>query len=147
MKSQKEVQHTQNELFKIESIRFKESIKPLLRYTATTEMMLTDEEDKKILTVKMSNETDGAALKISKILSEKNQIFIPLNFSDKRDHLSKEDEPLLFHFLIDVKAVGFIKFTINYQDIAGTKYKQSIFCICDEIGIELHPYLPEIITA
>jgi hypothetical protein len=33
LKSQQEVQRTQNELFKIERIRFNESIKPILKYS------------------------------------------------------------------------------------------------------------------
>lgn len=146
LKSQQEVQKTQNELFAIESIRFKESIKPILKYTGTTEMMRPGEETKKILTVEVLNETSSIALNISKIVSEKDQIFIPMGFSDARTHLVKGDAPLLFHFLIDTKGGRFVTFSLSYQDIAGTKYKQGVFCICDNIGIELHPHLPELVS-
>ncbi|GAA4100427.1 hypothetical protein [Mucilaginibacter panaciglaebae] len=145
LRSQQEVQKTQNELFTIENIRFKESIKPILKYTGTTQMMHPGDETKKILTVEVSNETSSNALNISKIVSEKDQIFIPMGFSDTRTHLVKGDAPLLFHFLIDPKGGGFVSFSLSYQDIAGTKYKQGVFCICDEIGIELHPYLPKVL--
>jgi hypothetical protein len=146
LKSQKDVQNTQNELFKIESVRFKESIKPVLKYIGTTEMMKPGDENKLILTVKVSNETSSTALNISKVVSEKDQIFIPMGFSDTRNHLSKGDEPLLFHFLIDTKVLGFVSFALSYQDIVGTRYKQKVFCIADEIGTELHPYLPEVLN-
>ncbi len=151
LKSQQEVQQTQNELFRIESIRFKESIKPILRYCASNDKMKPGDENKKILTVEVINETESAALEISRILSEdtmERQIFIPMSFADRRDHLTKGDSPLLFHFLIDLKSPGskYVTFAIKYKDIAGTKYKQRVFCICDEYGIEIHPYLPEIIN-
>jgi hypothetical protein len=151
LQSQKDVQQTQNELFKIESIRFKESIKPVLQFMGTTEIFKPGEDDKKILTIQVSNQTESTALNISRILSEgkqSNQVFIPTGYSDIRDHVTKGDKPLLFHFLIDTKnaASKFISFTINYQDIAGTNYKQGVFCICDNFGLELHPYLPEIVS-
>ncbi|MEO7214903.1 hypothetical protein [Mucilaginibacter sp.] len=146
LKSQQEVQKTQNELFTIESIRFKESIKPILKYTGTTQLMHPGDKTKKILTVEVLNETSSNALNISKIISEKDQIFIPMGFSDTRTHLVKGDAPLLFHFLIDRKGGGFVNFSLSYQDIAGTKYKQGVFCVCDDVGIELHPYLPHMLN-
>jgi hypothetical protein len=150
LKSQQEVQQTQNELYKIERIRLNESIKPILKYSGSTNLMKTEDDNKKVFTIKVINETSSLATNISKIVSENkqsNQIFIPLSFSDTRKHLAKGDEPLLFHFLIekDCNLSGFISFALHYQDIAGTTYKQGVFCICDEYGIEINPYLPEIV--
>lgn len=149
LRSQTEVQKTQNELFNIENTRFKESIKPTLKYSASTDKMIPGEEDKKILTVEVTNETENIALKISRILSQErlNQIFIPMSLDDKRDHLKKGDNPLLFHFLIDSKSPisDWTVFEITYEDISGSKYKQRIICICDKFGIEINPYLAEII--
>ena len=151
LQSQKEVQRTQNELYKIESIRFKESIKPVLKYSGSTGKMKPSEETKKIFTIEVTNETSSTALEICKIISEKSeqttQIIIPTGFSDTRNHLVKGDAPLLFHFLIDEanKVSEWVIFSLTYQDIAGTKYKQHIFSICDHYGIEIHPSLPEII--
>ena len=145
LKSQQEVQRTQNELYKIEKIRFNESIKPKLNYSASTEFMHPGDEGKKILTVEVTNETDSIALEISKILSDgksSNQIFIPMGFTDLRNHLIKGDNPILFHFLIN-SSIEFVTFSINYKDVAGTVYKQGVFCICDERGVEIHSYLPE----
>src|SRR5690606_16627588 len=90
LKSQKEVQQTQNELFKIESIRFKESIKPVLNYSAHTDKLIPGEEDKKILTIEVSNDTPNVALNVSKVLSQNEtskQIFIPMGLSDKKNHI------------------------------------------------------------
>jgi len=148
LRSQQEVQQTQNELFKIESIRFKESIKPILKYVASTNMMHPVEENKEILTIQVTNNTSSTALDISKIVSgseQTRQIFIPMGFDNTRTHLTKDDRPILFHFLIDSKSQlsKYVTFNVTYSDIAGTKYKQSVFCICDDQGIELHPYLPE----
>lgn len=151
LKSQREVQKTQNELFRIENIRFKESIKPSLKYTASTDKMIPGDTDKKILTIEVINETNGMALNISRIVSQNeqtSQIFIPTGLSDKRNHLKQGDNPLLFHFLIGSgsPASGWVSFALNYQDISGTKYKQGVICICDELGIEINPYLPEMIN-
>jgi hypothetical protein len=125
LKSQQEVQKTQAELYKIESIRFKESIKPTLHYSGTTEMMKPGEADKRILTITVTNETDSSALNITKILTEEGnhskQVFIPLGFSDRRNHLVKGDNPLLFHFLPDDN-LEFVTFTLKYEDVAGNRY-------------------------
>jgi len=151
LKSQREVQQLQSELFKIESIRFKESIKPVLKYNASDKIMKPGEVDKKILTIEVTNETNSSALNILKTVAENDhthQIFIPIGFSDIRKFLTKGDSPLLFHFLIDLNnpASDHINFAMQYQDIAGTSYKQRVFCVCDNVGIEVHPSLPEIIS-
>jgi len=147
LKSQKEVQQTQTELFKIENLRFKESIKPILKYSASIDKFKCNEDNKKILTIEVTNETNSLALEISKVLTKNEypiQIFIPTGFSDSRNHLVKGDQPLFYNFLIDSK-LSFVPFNIYYKDIAGTKYKQGVLCTCDNFGIEINPFLPEII--
>lgn len=148
--SQKKVQQTQNELFRIESIRFRESIKPKFKYSASTGKMKPGDKDKQVLTVEVTNESNSMALNISKIVSQNErtpQIFVITGFTDRIDHLSKGDNPLIFHFLIDAtpKFQNFVTFALNYQDIAGANYKQGVLCICDDLGIEINPFLPEII--
>ena len=144
-KSQKEVQKKQNDLFKIESIRFEESIKPVLKFMAHKDMFKPGDEEKHILTIEVTNVKDNAALEISRIVEgneQAQQILIPTGFSSKRNHLSKGDDPLLFHFLMEGD-LCFVTFALTYQDIAGTRYKQAIFCTCDNQGIEMNPFLPE----
>lgn len=75
LRSQKDVQKTQNELYRIESIRFKESIKPILKYIGSTDKMQPDDETKKILVIEVTNETSSTALEISKIVSEHKRRF------------------------------------------------------------------------
>lgn len=150
LKSQKEVQSVQNKLFRIEQARFNESIKPILRYSASTDKMIPSDKDKKILTIKVINETEYAALRISKVLSPReksSQIFVPTGFSDQKDHLVKGDNPLLYHFLIDgsPSASNWIYFELIYEDIYNNKYRQKVICLSDNIGVEINPYLPEII--
>jgi hypothetical protein len=149
LKSQKEVQLTQTKLFEIESIRFKESIKPKLAFRATREMFKNGDEVNDILSFEVTNETTSMALDIKREMSERGdvkQIAIPLGFDSIRDHSVKGDPPLLFHFLIGANKINYLNFTLSYQDIAGTKYKQGVFCIADHIGIEVNPYLPELIS-
>lgn len=148
LNSQKDVQRVQTELYRIEDIKFRESIKPILKYSASTDIFKPCEADKKILTLQITNETNSIALNISRIFPSSeltNQVLIPTGLTDKLDHLTKGDKPLLFHFLIN-PVLSWTIFTLNYQDIAGTKYKQTVICICDNLGIEIHPSLPEIIT-
>jgi len=145
LKSQKEVQKSQNELFRIESTRFEESLKPILKYVAHIDMFKPSDKQKHILTIEVTNIKDFAALEISKIVDNHEniqQILIPTGFSSIRNHLSKGDDPLLFHFLIEGE-ISTVTFSLTYQDIAGTKYKQAIFCYCDNQGIEMNPFLPE----
>ncbi|HTB52342.1 MAG TPA: hypothetical protein VK718_06165 [Ferruginibacter sp.] len=148
LKSQKEVQQIQYELFKIESIRFKESIKPIFKYSASERQFSSDNGKKKMLTIEVTNETDSIALEISRIVEsneQTTQLFTVTGLSDRKDHLAKGDPPMLFHFAVDPedRVSGWVIFAINYKDVAGTKYKQRVICICDNYGIELNPFLPE----
>ena len=145
--SQKEVQKTQTELYKIESLRFRESIKPILNYKVSEIKFHPSEKDKSILTIEVTNETDSLALEIFSVHNEKSsQIFIPMDFSSTRKHLKRGDKPILLHFLLKSKIINAIVFSLTYQDVAGTKYKQGVYCINDEQGTEINPFLPEIIN-
>jgi hypothetical protein len=150
LQSQKEVQNTQTKLFKIESIRFRESIKPLLNYKVSSQVNFNpNEEDKRILTIEVTNETDSIALEISSVHSENStQVFIPTGFANMQKHLKKGDRPLLLHFLMDSKkkVSEWVVFALTYQDVSGTKYKQGVCCIDDSHGTEINPFLPEIVN-
>ncbi|MDP4239652.1 MAG: hypothetical protein Q8904_09325 [Bacteroidota bacterium] len=152
LKSQKKVQQTQNELFRIEKIRFKESIKPMLKYSVSKDQAKSDNKNRKLLTIEVINETSSSALKISRFVADNEQtiqLFSGIvSLDSKCDHLTKGDKPLLFHFGINLESAVFshyIIFIMKYQDIAETKYQQRVICIYDEdYGIEIHPSLPEI---
>ncbi len=152
VKSLKEVQQTQNELFKIENIRFIESIKPQLTYVAYNDKIKPADKNKKVLTIEVSNETDSIALDVSGVIPDDErarQVSLPMmDSATTRKYLVKGDYPLLFNFLIDSKlpVSGYLILALKYQDIAGTRYKQKVFCLCDESEIEIYPYLPETVS-
>lgn len=148
LQSQKDVQSTQTSLFEMERIRFRESIRPKLKYEVSKEMFASPRENEKILTILVTNEMDGMALEITPECPENGavkQIFIPINFDSTRRHLAKSDRPILLHFLINPKTINFVVFGLTYQDISGVKYKQGVYCIADNQGIEINPFLPEIL--
>ena len=62
-------------------------------------------------------------------------------------HLAKGDKPLYLHFITEdtKKSDAYIIFTMNYEDVAGTKYIQRIVFMKDEYGVEINPSLPKII--
>lgn len=106
--------------------------------------------NKKILTIEVVNETTNIALNISKVLSQNElskQIFIPMGLSDRKNHIAKDDTPMLYHFLIDkdTPLSDWVVFEITYDDLSGLKYKQRVICICDKYGIEINPFLPELV--
>jgi len=150
LNSQKEVQETQNKMFQIESLKFKESVKPLFSYKISTENFLTDPKYHKIITIEISNESNSMAKEI-KINFEERQnikrIMVPKNYlPSPLKTLNKNEKPYLLHFLI-VEApisVEFIKFEVTYQDISTNKYCQNVVCIYEEeISIIKNP--PQII--
>ncbi|SHM44361.1 hypothetical protein [Flavobacterium chilense] len=58
LKSQKEVQITQNRLFEIESVRFRESIKPDLKYKISENIITPQEkENSRIYSIEVTNES------------------------------------------------------------------------------------------
>jgi hypothetical protein len=148
LQSQKDVQSTQTKLFEMERIRFRESIRPKLKYEVSTEMFKPSRENEQILTIMVTNETDGMALEITPECPDDGsvkQIFIPINFDSTRRHLNKSDQPILLHFLINPKTINFVVFGLAYQDISGIKYRQGVYCIVDNQGVEINPFLPEIL--
>jgi hypothetical protein len=148
--SQMDVQKMQSELFRIESVRFRESIKPVLKYLLSKYAGELGDAERKLLTIEVTNETNSLATNISKQVAEgeqTTQIFIPMSLDDHRDHLMKGDKPLLFHFAVDKSRDQFILMNLKYQDVAGTKYQQRVICLySDKYPIEIHPSLPETIT-
>lgn len=146
LQSQKDVQETQTKLFEIENVRFREGIKPLLHYAVSEIGIKFDsiDKNKRVLSIEVTNETDSLALEIISEHSDK-QIFIPIDFDTTRRHARKGDKPLFFHFMLDSK-IDSVIFSLTYQDIAGTKYKQGVYCLSDSAGTEVHPFLPETVN-
>jgi hypothetical protein len=122
LKSQKDVQETQTKLFDIEKVRFRESIKPQLKYNLSNESYMPLQMNQKSLTIEITNETNSIALEM--ILDSENTDYNPLetrgDFSTKRNSLIKGDQPILIHFSTD--NFDFVNFNIIYKDIVGTKW-------------------------
>lgn len=147
LKSQQEVQKTQNKLLEIESVRFRESIKPVLKYSLSKLGFKLSEKDKEILSIDVINEANYHALEISvESASDVKRIAIAVDFSSKRRHLVRGDQPITLHFLADIGKINFIIFSLIYKDVAGIVYKQGVFCIHDNQGTEINPFLPEIVN-
>lgn len=145
LQSQKQVQLTQNKLFEIESIRFRESIKPHLQYKLSELKFHPSDDKKKVLTIQVTNQSDSVAVNFRSLPEESssNQIFIPFDFP--RRNLKREDKPQILHFLIDADSTAdnFIRFKVQYEDIAWTLYKQGVVCIHDQYGTEIIDSLPQ----
>jgi hypothetical protein len=148
LKSQKEVQATQAKLYEIESLRFRESIKPQIQYSLHESFGNIDKEDKEILTIEASNTNGNLALSIRPIYVHENESAKPVFSHPNPKHHVKGDKPLYLHFVVDKqpKFAIFFTFMVVYKDISGTIYKQRVLCIKDHYGVEINPSLPEVIS-
>lgn len=148
LQSQKEVQTTQSKLFEIESIRFRESIKPILKFSISNEVITPEEKkNSRIYTIEIKNETHNNALDISVDHREGDNVK-RVAFERPQSHLKNDDKPYLVHFLIEdfTKSLNYIIFTVNYNDVSGTRYRQGVIGIIDGFGTEIRPSsLPEVI--
>jgi hypothetical protein len=150
LKSQKEVQNTQNQLFEIENIRFKESVKPNLKYNESSKSYKIKDETF-ATTIEISNDANSEAIDIE--IDYKDQpnicrIIIPINYiAHPTKNLKKGDFPYLLHFYIIEKPEKdeFISFDVNYKDISGVKYKQRVFCIVGET-LRINNGIPNIVN-
>jgi hypothetical protein len=102
LQSQKNVQETQNKLFEIETIRFRESIKPVLKYSISREVTDKIQKGRTFFKVAIINETSNIALEIKSDYPEKNliaQVFATIGFP--KFHLKKDEEPWFLHFVVE----------------------------------------------
>jgi Ca2+/Na+ antiporter len=148
LKSQKEVQTTQNKLFEIETVRFRESIKPVLKYKISENIITPGEkENSRVYTIEIINETHNTAFEISVDHSEMEGVNRIAWAPQKQNHLKKDEGIYLLHFLIEnFGSHHYVIFSISYKDVSGTKYKQGVLLRIDSYGDEINPYLPEILN-
>lgn len=145
-KSQREVQNVQQKLFEIERIRFYESIKPVLKYNVVKDMFKSEEKNKSIFTVEITNETNNIAFDVSVNLPERNtakQIFITLELP--RFDVKKNDSPWFVHFLVDKTSCSDkqVTFLVSYNDLSKIRYHQPIFATFDD-NPEIHAHNAEV---
>lgn len=136
LQSQKDVQITQNKLFEIETVRFRESIKPVLKYKISDNIIIPGEkENSRVYTVEITNETHNTAFEISVDHSEMEGVNRVAWAPQKQNHLTKDNGIYLLHFLIeDFGSHHYIIFSISYKDVSGTKYKQGVLLRIDSYG-------------
>lgn len=138
LKSQNEVQKTQNDLFHIENIRFIESIKPILKYSESKDKNILKENHYDIFSIEIKNISNNIAKGIKIIFEDKDnikRILIPTNYLPHPiKDITNNDTPYLLHFLILEKptSVEFIKFEVQYQDLTNKKYRQNVVCIYED---------------
>lgn len=148
LKSQKEVQETQTKLFKIESIRFRESIKPFFKYTKSNENYVKGEQKYNMIGIEIINENESLANFIS-VNFEKTKnverVMIPRDYAavDVK-HLKKGDKAIILGFLFHDKTINVehFKFEVTYQDISSIKYSQTVFCLLVDKEFNIYPQLP-----
>ena len=150
LKSQKDVQKTQNELYNIENARFIESIKPILKFSESKEKHTIIEDYYDIISIEIQNISGNIAKNID-IVFENNdnvkRIIIPKNYlTNSLKDITNLDESYFLHILIIKKpiAVEFIKFEVKYQDYTNRKYKQNVVCIYEENSISIINKQPEL---
>lgn len=149
--SQKEVQETQNNLFKIENIRFRESIKPLFKYIKSLQNFAPDEQKFDVIAIEITNENESIANNISLDFEKTKTVertIIPQDYTIAHTkYLKKGDKPIMMGFLILDKKTHLenFKFEVNYHDVSGVKYSQTVFCLLVEKEFNIYPQLPIII--
>jgi Ca2+/Na+ antiporter len=148
LKSQREVQQTQNKLFEIENLKFREGNKPSFEFKISHRVPNNETENQRLYSVEITNKSDNIALEFSVKYDQNStsvsQVFMGDQFP--RKHLQKDDNPWLIHFVSDDRvSIHFITLTLNYEDVSGLKYKQGVLLILDRDNSEINPFLPEIL--
>jgi hypothetical protein len=129
LKSQKEVQQTQNRLLKIEQLRVKEAFKPNLKYTRIKRILKVDDPDKGLIWINVSNDSDNAALNFEPIYDDDPKA-IPRSFKQTPKILKLDGAHAPLYFEVDYKEGEILNcemgFSVEYEDVAGTRYKQKV---------------------
>ncbi|HZY35465.1 MAG TPA: hypothetical protein VFE53_02385 [Mucilaginibacter sp.] len=148
LKSQKEVQNTQNRLFEIEHIRLREDYKPEFRYSR-----FYGEANAKPnqfpISIAAQNISDKAARNLSiKLFGNEN--ILGYSLQSNTQNMIKGSENAKMHFLFgnwDVVYRDGFGFTLHYEDLVGTKYRQTVVChFSKTVVLEFNPSAPEIVT-
>jgi len=141
LESQKEVQKIQIDLYKIENIRFKESIKPLLNFSIKKGK--TKMENRSFFLLEIKNDSEGIALEFKIHFPETKNLKLH-DYKIEKSHLKKGDEPFtVYYYILDnLLFLNEITVEAEYEDISGTKYKQVINYDINTIEPSVVPSLP-----
>ena len=129
LKSQKEVQQTQNRLLKIEQLRIKEDFKPNLKYSRIVTDVHIDKPDKSLVSIAVRNMSTNPAFNFRPVY-QNDKIATPIVWKPNPHTLRHDGEYASLHFLVPNKEGNHldcqIYFTIEYEDVAGTRYAQFV---------------------
>ena len=156
LKSQKDVQDTQNKLYNIERIRLIEQFKPILQYNpfensfALNAIPRESSRDKEIISIAIQNGSDNQALGVLPLYNEMKgaEIWVneinPTNLINRRTLISLDflvprtaGQPLVYQ----------IYFSVTYSDAAGNKYRQNVYWIqLANLPYVINASIPELIA-
>lgn len=129
LKSQKEVQQTQNRLLKIEQLKLREDFKPNLKYNRVELGGRLSDETKSIISIAVKNINISPAINFN-IIHEATHGGTFVIAKPIRQTLNLNDEHEVLNFVINDKKEEnldrTIYFTVEYNDVAGTKYTQTV---------------------
>lgn len=142
LQSQKDVQDIQAKLYEIETIRFRESIKPSFKFSIEKG---TPKEGENIsfFVIQISNESNNLALSITINSVDTKDIKRQFLFGKPKDFLKSGDEPINIYYTLEnnSKITNVVIFELDYEDISGVKYKQSVECSLNQYFHFLKPNL------
>jgi hypothetical protein len=149
LKSQKEVQQAQNKLLEIEQIRLREDFRPNLKYSRFTENVRIDKPNKDVVSIAVRNISQSIAMNVKPIYFPDDNVE-PIVFKPNPRTLVQNEKYLSLHFLVN-SSIGeylncIIKFSIEYEDIAGTKYIQTVFLDLFEGTEEFRTFDPKLLV-
>src|SRR5579872_2778010 len=148
LKSQKEVQSTQNRLLKIEQLRVKEAFKPNLKYSRVDIGVKIPDVNKSIVSIAVRNVNESPALDFKPIYEDDPEV-IPIMFKPILKTLKNGEGYATLHFEVNAKQGEHlnceIRFSVEYEDVAGTKYTQRAFFDAFAGGEEFRTYDPKVI--
>lgn len=129
LRSQKEVQDTQNRLLKIEQLRVREDFKPNLKYNRVTIGGKFSDPNKCLVSIAVKNVSISPALNFKPVYEE-NPDAIPGQFLPLPRTLLHDGDAAILHFAVPDEEGRHlnceIAFSVEYQDIAGTIYTQRV---------------------
>jgi hypothetical protein len=155
LKSQKEVQQAQNKLLEIEQLRVREDYKPVVKYkyfednTILKNLSKPLENDEQIVSIALFYNSHRG-LKVKVTFEESSEVLQMIQMINPSN--SEDDYKASVHFItknFHVRPLSyFINFECQYQDVAGTIYKQTVLCY-KYIGadVNLRPFLVTVVNS
>jgi hypothetical protein len=129
LKSQQEVQQTQNRLLKIEQLRIREDFKPNLKYSRVDLGGKLGDESKLMISIAVKNISESPAIKFN-IIHEKTHGATFVIARPMRRTLKCDEEHETMNFVVDNEKEAHLNctiyFTIEYEDVTGTGYTQTV---------------------